>query len=570
MKNIDIIYNNRNALPVIKIDGQDIDKYSDLKLLEEKHIHLLGNKLPRILRAEAEGDYNLRITGNAFAYKICKALLESSNECKGITFQEATDVANIGKEAAFIFSLLRKYGKSDQYVPMISLSGSQAGSINHPYVQIVSENANWRVEDMADNVDHPTVIVNAETLKVKISNGQPVIFLPENDINDFCDYIYERTILIPAMENADNECKKLPLSEEEKLTLAAYRERKTKYLLELGSSEIEYGSKCFCKFRVYPVENSSDYLLDIQPKGAATVENDYLNVNSGNAISVRVLNSNGIIQEEHLIDIIYRKYVEDIKVFPEVLNVVIGEKASFEMYPIPSDAEDIKDIKVVAEDANIISITNNRVAVGLAEGTTEIKIIAKNIVKRIPVSVKPKLQGISLSQSSCNIELGKTVELRCNINPTGAACETPEWRMDNTKLGTLNPKGMTCTYTATKDGLEKGKIICTIPGTEFEDSCEVQVQPIKQPTALIALSWIFTSIGCVVGLFVFPAAAAGGSAFMGYFMDFFMPVGLVLALIGRSMNNEHSNGNFTGCILLNVLFSLGMILIGSIACGGLK
>lgn len=572
MKTIQIIYTNQNALPIVKIDGRGIDKYSDLKIIEETHIHLIGNKLPKILKAEAEGNYNLHIIGNTFVYKFCSALLGNDQRCKEITFQLCSDITNIGKEASFLYSLLRKYEKTSQYVPMVLLSGSLAANIQHPNTQVVSQNSDWAVEENTDSIIQPTIVYNTEKLSVKNVNDFTVVYLPEKDTADFFDYLYERTVLIPAVNAAGNGCKNLPLSDEEKITLAAYSERTTKYLLELGSSEIEQGEKCLCKFRVYPVENSSEYLLDVQPRDAVVIQNDYLYAKSGSVISVRVLNTNGMPQEEHLINVIYHNYAVDIKVIPEAINTVIGEKASFEYYVIPSDAEDIKEIRVVAENPSLIALSGDRLAIGLAEGDTSIKIIAKNFVKRIPVSVKPKLKAISLNQTSCSVELGKEVTLKCTVNPSGAACEKPDWKMDNTKLGNLriSEDGMTCTFVATKDGYEKGKIICSVPGTEFEDSCEVKVTPIDQPTTLIALSWIFTGIGCIVGLFVFPLAAAGGMPFMGYFMDFFMPIGMVLALIGRNINNEHSNGNFTGCILLNALFSLGMILVGSVACSGLR
>ncbi len=571
MKKVDIVYDSYHRFPTVKVDDTAISQYSDLGLIESNDIHEIANKIKKLIPAEIEDRYSLTVWGPAFVGLMLKELLSEDDACMGVLCNRTYNLKDLEKEGAFISSVMKKYGCADNTIPKIRVSGPGAGTLSYPYLVVAEDAPDWYIKMDSDDSESewPTIIRNAEKLLIGYKQDVLVVSLPTGYERDYFDYLYERTILMPFILTGRAKCAQLKMSKEEELTLQAYKEGKTVYLFEVEKDTIDVGSSCTCTFSVFPPEKSDFFKMEILPAGAASYKNGRLSVYSGDTITINIIDSNGTVQETHPIRVVHHNYVSGVKVFPENIEVETGEKCTFEYFPIPADAEDAKALRISVSDSSIASIVDDRYVVGLSAGYTGLKIEGQNYKGNIPINVIPKLSGITLDEKVTEVELGKDKVFHCEVQPREARFEKPVWKLDNVKLGKINVSedGLSCQFKATTESFEKGCLVCELPNTEYSDSCEIKIVPIEQPMILMALAWIFTGIGCLIGLFVFPMAAAEGTAISGYFMDFFMPVGLVLAIIGRRINNKNSNGIFTGAILTNLLYALFMILVGAAMCG---
>lgn len=571
MKKVDIVYDFFHQFPTVKIDNVNISQYSDLGIIESNDIHKIANKIKKIFPIELEDSYSVSVTGPVFVGRMLSALLNDDDSCTEVSWSEYGDIDSLGRECTFISSIMKKYGCANYDIPSIHITGPGAGSLSGSYLLVSEDNPDWYVKQGEDNPDNelPTVILNSDNFLIDNKLDDPVIALPSGWENDFFDYLYERTVLIPFVLNGRNTCAQLELSQGEEMTLKAYKEGRALYVFELGRDTIDAGNSCSCTFAVYPAEKSDAYKMEILPIGSASYADGRLTAHSGNTITINILDSDGKVQETHLIKVITHNYVTEVKVFPESIDIEAGEKCQFEYFPIPADAEDAGRLQLSISAPTVASVIDNRYVMGLNAGSASLQIAGDIYRGNVPIKVVPKLSGITLDENNIDVELGKERVIHCSVQPQGAHFEKPDWKLDNVKLGkiSVSEDGMYCQFTATSESFATGSLMCQLPNTDFSDSCEIKIIPIQQPTVLMALAWIFTGIGCIAGLFIFPMAAANGTAFTAYFMDFFMPIGLILGIIGRRMNNPNSNGIFLGAILTNVLYALFMIIVGAAMCG---
>lgn len=571
MKKVDIVYDFQHQFPKVKIDNEYISQYSDLGIIESNDLHRIASKLKKVFRNELEESYSVSVKGPSFTGRMLKELLAGDPNCIDVSYCEDEHSEDFRKECVFIASLMKKYGRDNNVLPVIRVSGPAAGELRESFLMLTNESPDWYITKPGDtaSADLPTVSLHEDAFSIREVEGVPEISLPTGWEHDFFDYIYERTALLPFALKGRNTCEQVGISEEEIKTLHAYKDGDAVYVFELEQDRVDAGSDCRCVFSVYPPEKSDAYKLEILPTGAASFKDNRLSVHDGDTITINILDNRGIVRESRLIKVVHHNYVSEVKVFPEKFNIESGEKVVFECFPIPSVAEDAGELEVSVSDSSIASVVDKKFVVGLNAGRTDLVIKGKRYHGSIPITVVPKLEGIALDEKKIDIELGKDKAIHCKVYPRGARFEKPEWKLDNVKLGNINVSqdGMSCRFTATTEAFEKGRLVCELPEAGISEECEINIVPVRQPTLLMALAWIFTGVGCIAGLFIFPMAAAGGSAITGYFMDFFMPIGLIFAIIGRRMNNKNSNDVFIGAILTNILYAAFMILVGAAMCG---
>lgn len=132
-------------------------------------------------------------------------------------------------------------------------------------------------------------------------------------------------------------------------------------------------------------------------------------------------------------------------------------------------------------------------------------------------------------------------------------------------MGSLNVSnnGKTCSFTATTSSLLKGNIKCRIKGTDKNATVGIEIVPENRPTGLITCAIVFSVIG-LIGSFLIPLIWAGGGGIGGFFADIFLPVGIVLSLVGKS-KTDNQEKVFNTMLTLDLIFT-GLMFFIAITC----
>ena len=165
----------------------------------------------------------------------------------------------------------------------------------------------------------------------------------------------------------------------------------------------------------------------------------------------------------------------------EKVSVEYGGSLQLTATISPEDAI-IKDLIWETSDAKIVSVDENGLIKGVAEGKATITartIDGSNLSATCEVTVGVvKVGSIELSQNEVEVEFGGTFDLTCTVSPDDADIKTVSWESDNDNVATVtvNRDG---SVTVTGVGVGSAKITATTTdGSNLSDTCEVTVTTI--------------------------------------------------------------------------------------------
>ncbi len=139
----------------------------------------------------------------------------------------------------------------------------------------------------------------------------------------------------------------------------------------------------------------------------------------------------------------------------------------------PGDAAN-KAVSWTSSDAKIATISSTGVVKGLKSGTATITATTQDGAKKTTctVRVRPAVTGVKLSSKARTLTAkGKQLTLTATVAPAGAAIQTVSWKSSNTKVATVNSKGVVTAKAA------KGKCIitCTTKDGQKTATCTIYI-----------------------------------------------------------------------------------------------
>ncbi len=155
------------------------------------------------------------------------------------------------------------------------------------------------------------------------------------------------------------------------------------------------------------------------------------------------------------------------------VSLKAGQTHQLSLEISPSNATD-KRVDYVSSNPSVATVSASGLVTAKAKGETKITATAKDgsgeyayCYITVTGSVKPS--GISLDQTSAKVKKGKTLTLKATVTPGNATNKKVTWKSSNTKIATVDAKGVVTakapgkvTITATAAGNTSCKATCSI------------------------------------------------------------------------------------------------------------
>ena len=551
----------------ISIDGDHISPYSDLASCENKDLHVCGIRMLKLLDEEIGTEYEIEILGSQFQIDMLTALAQSSDLCVAVRGTKLQLAFTIEDTFDFAVSLNNKYKLGVDQNTNVCINGNLADQVHSIYA-IKSDPAEvYAVDVLPDDIEKgKTVLLVADRYDIRNVRGVNIVEMPSAAIDSFIDYYHCYAKVIPFIDAVFAQSRYSNLSQTDGLLLDAFSEQTPKYIFDISKTTLDVGEKTAFQFVVLPESASNMYQMIIDRPNAISIGNSELLATEDGIVVVSILNSAGQVCESKQLSVSQHTYVESIRIIPSTTSIEVGKKGQIDAYVMPENAEDAHELRWASSDTDIVHVTAAGEFVALKPGTAVISVSSVKCNQQVSIKVCPSLEKITLSKSSLTVQVGASDTITCNLYPSDAAHGELIWELSNDGMGTIDVRegGTTCSFTATTSSLAKGNIKCRVKGTEKTASCAIEIVPVERPTGLITCAMVFSIIGLCAS-FLIPLIWFGGGGIGGFFADFFLPVGIVLSLIGKA-KTENKEKIFGTMLKLDIIFTIVMFLFAIVCC----
>lgn len=567
MNNVTIAFEPLKRYAKVYIDNEPISPYSDLSICESKDLHVCCAKLVKLFDAEFESPYSLTIQGDDFQFSLAKAFFEQSSYCihiehKMIPYAFALDdTVNFAKYLNNFYCL----GINDA----ITLQLNESAAIDQVAYSIVREEECDLLIGKScatDAAKGKTVLVLSDCFDINNNGGINIVTIPRDELNQFLEYFQRVTKVLPFIETVFLQSRYASLGAVDELTLNAYQQQSPQFRFEISKHNANVGESVPFKLLICPENHNESYLIRVNQPEMATIEKESIHVLCEGMVEIQVLNNSNELIETQVIEVQSHSYVETLRLIPHDREIEVGKRSYIEAYVLPEKAEDAHSIKWESSDNEIIHITSSGELIALRPG--KVKIIASTVACResVTVEVLPSLERIELYPSTVSMQAGEIISIHCTIYPQNAAHGKIIWELSNAGIGSLNisEDGKTCTFRAVASSFTKGVLKCTVRENEKTASCTIEIKPEVKPAGLMTCSITFSILG-ILGSFLIPLFYASGQGITGFFFDIFLPIGLLVSIVGR-IKTDGKEKLFSTMLILDLIIAGIMFLLAITCC----
>lgn len=566
MNTVSISFEPLNRYAQISIDGDPISPYSDLASCENKDLHVCGMRLLKLLDDEIENEYQINLIGAQFQINLMSALAQNSEFCVAVHGSTPKLSFSMAEITAFAEHLNSKYSFGINQDTRVHVNGNMVEQVENQSV-VISDTADvYVVNHIPDVIEKgKTVLLASDHFSIQNTRGINIVEVPIEHLNAFILYYHCYTKVIPFIEAVFSQSRYSSLEKSDALLLDAYISQTPKYLFEINKNTLDVGEAVDFQFLVFPQSAKDKYQLHIDRPDTVKISAGKLSPLQDGTITISVLTASGKICESKQLLVSKHSYINSIRLVASDSSVEVGKKGKIDAYILPENAEDAHSLKWSSSNPDIVHVTSTGEFIALKPGTVTVSVAAVQCSRQIDITVCPSLEKITLSKSSLTVAFGSSDTIECDLSPADAAHGELIWELSNDGMGTLNTSsnGKTCTFTATTSSLTKGNIKCRVKGTEKSASCMIEIIPEQKPVGLITCAMIFSIIGIVCS-FIIPLIWLGGGGISGFFADIFLPVGIILSLIGKA-KTENKEKVFNTMLTLDLIFT-GLMFFIAITC----
>lgn len=570
MSNVSIVsisYEPLKRYAKISADGDHISPYSDLASCENKDLHVCGKRLVQLLDEELGGEYQLEVKGSQFQIDLLRAFAENSDLCAAFHGTVINLPFSVDETVGFAAELNRKYSYGIDSNTRIYIGGDLVGQIQTASVVVADPAELYIMSQVPDTIEKgKTVLLVSDHFDIRNTRGINIVEVPNTHVDAFIEYYCYFTKTIPFIDAVFSACRYSPLSRTENLLVEVYTTQTSRYIFDIAKNALDVGESVGFQFRVLPESASDTFHLMVDRPNAVTIGNDSLSATEEGIVSISVADSNGRICESKQLTISKHSYVNSIRLVPSGLTLEVGKQSRITAYVLPENAEDADSLKWSSSDTNIVHVTSAGEIIALKPGRVTITVSTNNCREQAQITVCPPLEKISLSRNEITVQVGSCETVVCNLLPDDAAHGEIIWELSNDGMGTLDVSGdgKTCRFTAATSSIVKGNLKCRIKGTEKSATCAITVMPEQKPTGLMTCTIVFSILG-IVGSFLIPLIWFGGGGIGGFFADAFLPVGIILSLIGKAKTGNKEK-IFHTMLVVDIIVTIVMFLFAIICC----
>ena len=196
--------------------------------------------------------------------------------------------------------------------------------------------------------------------------------------------------------------------------------------------------------------------------------------------------------------------VTGVSVTADTTTIGVGGTTTVTATVAPSNATN-QDVTWSSSNKKVATVAQNGVVTGVAAGTAKITATTEDgsYTASVTITVDAKiLTGISLSQTSATLKVGKTVQLTVSYTPSDTtSSKTVTWSSSNTKVAKVSSKGVvtaigygTATITATVGS-------CTATCAVTVNMNAMKCVPVANADGSVTISW--DAVDGVTGYYVY-------------------------------------------------------------------
>ena len=567
MNKVLIQYETLKRYCEVSINGERVSEYSDIAGCETKDLHICGSRLLSLLDSEIGDDYELTMYADPFLVSMMGGLADNSEWCKGVKGDSIKRVFAFEEMLSFMTNFVERYHLDVANDLNVYAFGDAVNLADSDVIVANEAQSNLMITaDKTADMPRGTILLLGNHYEIHNEQGRNIVIIPSEQVHDFCRYYKLYTKQIPFIEAVIAQSRYLTMSALDAIYIQAYSLQMPKYLFELNATQMDVGTSIPFTFSVIPPSSLNAYSLKESVQGLVQINGATIEALKEGNVTLSVIDKAGKVHEEKSLRLIKHSYVTSIRLMANSTSIEVGKKGHIDAYLNPEDAEDAKELKWNSSDTDVIHITSDGDIIALKPGNAVITASCSKCAERIQIQVLPALEHISISPTEIRLEINKTATVQCSLYPSNAAHGQIIWKLSNDGMGSLkvSKDGLTCQYTPVTSTLTKGALSCKIKGTEQSASCAIETVPEDKPVGLMTCAIIFTILGCIFS-FAIPLAWLGGAGIAGYFLDIFLPVSLVLCLVGKSKTNNEEK-TFSTCLNLNLIFTGIMFLLSITAC----
>ena len=244
----------------------------------------------------------------------------------------------------------------------------------------------------------------------------------------------------------------------------------------------EYGSDSGCQLKVSTSAETTAKTKSISNSSYADYEYSFTSQNESTWLQLE----NSGSRKRVIVSLIKIEAEPLVKIYPssislENTDVNVGSAVQLTPTFTPSDTNQ-KSVTWDSSDKSVATVSSTGLVTGLKAGTTTITATGKaedgsDVVGSCTVTVKNvSVSGVSLSQTTLNISVGKEKTLEPTISPSNATNKNVTWKSNNTSIATVTNGvvkgvsiGSTTITVTTEDGNKTATCAVTVSEQVLDD-----------------------------------------------------------------------------------------------------
>lgn len=546
MNHIVIRYSYLSTKADVTMNGEKLSPYSKLSTtLNHPFLETFEEIIPE-LDNEIFDDYVIDLYGSSFQHKLLKQTSNKSEFCKEIRCKKIISLSSkeiLIERLSAISSQCNISINKPKFLMIYNLANvsippeSRFISTENPNADIGIFNT---IDEIKTTVHIPVIL--SDILSVQSIAGRTVLNVPNEEINEFLDYIDLEYRIRPSIIEFMAALRYAPLSAVQKAELESIKNNTPQYYIGEIPTQLNMGETVTIDFASFP-ENT--FSLKSENVGIIYCNDSQITALSGGTENILIVNKNGETIAQKQIVVVSHHYVEEIHLIPRFEYLKKNERNKIDVIITPLDGEDANELVWNNSNPSIIQVDKSGNIFAISDGKATITVSGHSASAILNIEVKPILQGLRFTQQSVRLKTGENAIIDCEVIPADAPTENLTWELDNKTIASINPSktGHRCQVIASTNYEGKGNIHCYDSVSKLGAVCNIEViSKVKQSLAGKLALWCWL---------------------IGIIMPFLLPISIIAGIYGISCDPEPEHKpRYIVCTIGSILTSLFWLSIG--------
>lgn len=450
MNTLKIKLNPYKEVNIVSLDEKALSPYSELNNYMKEPFLKWADKLLSAAEREINDDYELVVVGEQFETLFIKDMQNDYDACQSYT-NEPYQISNtVDERFDLIKQLAIKYGiqvmVNEFRLPVysdvdLSASETMVNKVNlSEATLVVSDNAELESQLVANNGPVIFVLLSDHSKVTSLGEMKYRWEIESNRLNEVVGIIIDRFVKIPIILDVAQKLKGLPskLSEDDSQMLSMATE--IDMFISIGDiPELEVGGSYDLVIKTVPASDNIPSIR-IESSNNSIIAVDGFTINAvapGNAY-IDIYKSDELMPfARKEIKTTQHNLVKEIRLSLPSAVMAIGQTQKIGITLIPSDGDDISELKWNTSNGSVIQVDNNGEIKSLNSGSATITASTSKVTQEVEIEVLPNIQGISLSAERFELYVGQTLPVEVTVVPNNAYDKSYAWKSSDNSIAVV-------------------------------------------------------------------------------------------------------------------------------------